>query len=299
MTFIGLRKYWYGISGVLVAASIAALAVWGLNLGIDFMGGSLMELLFEGALPPTDALEATLSEVGIDNSLIQQTGDHGVIIRMRDLDEETHQRVLAALRSSMGNFTELRFVSIGPIIGGELKQKAVLALVFVIVMIVLYIAWVFRHVSRPVASWKYGIVAVVALLHDVLIPTGLFVYLGAARGVEVDALFITALLTVLGFSVHDTIVIFDRIRENLQRLQGVSFEDVVERSVRENIIRSINTSLTLFLVLVTLFVYGSESTRYFALTLGVGTVVGTYSSIFIASPLLVTWQKWQERRRGI
>lgn len=297
MIFIGLRTYWYGISGVLVVASIIALAVWGLNLGIDFTGGSLMELSFDGALPSTDALRATLSGAGIDNSLIQQVGDHGVIIRMRDLDEEMHQGVLTALHSSIGNFAELQFVSIGPVIGGELKQKAIFALAFVMVMIVLYIAWVFRHVSRPVASWKYGVVAVVALLHDVLIPTGLFVYLGTARGVEVDALFITALLTVLGFSVHDTIVIFDRIRENLQRLQGVSFEDVVERSVHENIIRSINTSLTLFLVLVTLFVYGSESTRYFALTLGVGTIVGTYSSIFIASPLLVTWQLWSERTK--
>jgi len=298
MTIIGLRTYWYSISAVLVAASIGALAVWGFNFGIDFSGGSLMELEFTGNNVPSEIIRDTFQREEIIISTFQQTGESGVLIRTRDLDEETHQRVISALHGAGTEFTEKRFVSIGPVIGSELKRKAVIALLLVVVMIVLYIAWAFRHVSKPITSWKYGLVAIAALLHDVLIPAGLFSYLGATRGVEIDALFVTALLTVLGFSVHDTIVIFDRIRENLQRYKGISFEEVVERSVQENIIRSINTSLTLFFVLVTLFIFGSESTRYFALALGVGTIVGTYSSIFFACPILVTWQHWQDKRRA-
>ncbi len=297
MSIIGLRTYWYAISAVLVAASIGALAVWGFHFGIDFAGGSLMELEFMGTAAPSDAIRETFQREEIAISAIQQTGGNGILIRTRDLDEEAHQRVLSALRGADLEFTEKRFVSIGPVIGSELKQKAVIALSLVVVMIVLYIAWAFRHVSKPVASWKYGLVAIAALLHDVIIPSGLFSYLGASRGVEIDALFVTALLTVLGFSVHDTIVIFDRVRENLQRYKGVLFEEVVERSVQENIVRSINTSLTLLFVLGTLFVFGSESTRYFTLALAVGTIAGTYSSIFLASPLLVTWQRWQDKRR--
>jgi preprotein translocase subunit SecF len=296
MTLIGLRSYWYWLSGVLVAVSMLALAVWGLDLGIDFTGGSLMELSFERNFPSSSALHESLAKAGVEQALIQQTGERGVLIRTRDLDEEAHQRVLIQIQNDSGAFTEKRFVSIGPVIGSELKRKAVIALVLVVVMIVLYIAWAFRHVSHPIASWKYGFVAIAALLHDVAIPTGFFAYLGYAQGVEVDALFVTALLTVLGFSVHDTIVIFDRVRENLQRYKNEDFEVVVERSVQENIIRSINTSLTLFFVLVTLFLFGSESTRYFALTLAVGTIAGTYSSLFLASPLLVTWEKWSRRK---
>jgi preprotein translocase subunit SecF len=296
MTFIGLRAYWYGLSGVLVMVSITMLLIFGLDLGIDFTGGSLIELSFTEQVPSSELLQNTLASAGVESAVIQQTGENGVLIRTRDLDEATHQQVLAAIRSTEGEFLEKQFVSIGPVIGGELKKKAVSALIFVGVMIVLYIAWAFRHVSKPIASWKFGLVAIVALLHDVLIPAGLFSYFGAVQGIEVGALFVTALLTVLGFSVHDTIVVFDRVRENLQRLKNVPFEEVVERSVQENIIRSLNTSLTLLFVLSTLFIFGSESTRYFALALAVGTIAGTYSSLFLASPLLVTWERWIARK---
>ena len=293
MNYVALRKISYTVSGFLVAASIVALFVWGLPLGIDFTGGSLWELEFSGSAPSGQMVREHLTPFELGDVQVQQTGERGMIIRTRDMDEETHQRIVSALRELDSDLVEKRFVSIGPTIGGELKQKALWALGLVLVMIIAYIAFAFRHVSHPISSWKYGIVAIVALVHDVAIPTGLFVYLGKFQGVEINALFISALLTILGFSVHDTIVVFDRVRENLRRRVSTDFAETVNISVTETVVRSINTSLTLLFVLLTLFFLGGESTRYFSLALIVGTVVGVYSSIFIASPLLVTWQKWQ------
>lgn len=296
MNIVAWRKLFYAVSGALVLMSAVALFIWGLPLGIDFTGGSLIELEFTSANISPEVIREQLAVFQLGDVQIQQTGSHGVLIRMRDIDEETHQQILAALRSSTAQFTEKRFVSVGPTIGSELQRKAVWALALVLVMIIIYIAIAFRHVSYPISSWKYGVVAIMALIHDVMIPTGLFVYLGKFHGVEINALFISALLTILGFSVHDTIVVFDRVRENLRKRIGANFEETVNISIHETITRSINTSLTLLFVLLTLFFLGGESTKYFSLALIVGTIVGVYSSIFIASPLLVTWQKWQERK---
>lgn len=271
------------------------LVAWGLPLGIDFTGGSLMELEFSGSVPSQETVREHLVAFELGEVQIQQTGEKGMILRMRDMDEETHQRVLEIIRGVDSELIEKRFVSVGPVIGGELKRKAIWALVLVLVMIIAYIAAAFRRVSHPISAWKYGVVAIVALIHDVAIPTGLFVYLGKFHGVEINALFISALLTILGFSVHDTIVVFDRVRENLRKRAGVDFEETVNISIHETITRSINTSLTLLFVLLTLFFLGGDSTKYFSLALIVGTVVGVYSSIFIASPLLVTWHKWSSK----
>jgi len=295
MNFIALRNVFYSISGALVLASLVMLFLWGLPLGIDFTGGSLMELEFTASVSSQQTVRDQLTAFQLGEVQIQQTGERGMILRMRDIDEETHQQILGVLRGTDSELIEKRFVSIGPTVGGELKQKAVWALVLVLVMIIIYIAAAFRHVSYPISSWKYGVVAIIALIHDVAIPTGLFVYLGEFRGVEINALFISALLTILGFSVHDTIVVFDRVRENLRKRAGADFEETVNISIHETVTRSINTSLTLLLVLLTLFFFGGDSTKYFSLALIVGTVVGVYSSIFIASPLLVTWQKWSSK----
>ena len=191
--------------------------------------------------------------------------------------------------------TEKSFSSVGPTIGNELKQKSYYAIALVLLAIVIYIAWAFRRVSRPVASWKYGVAAIIALLHDVIIPTGVFSALGHFLGYEVDVLFVTALLTVLGFSVHDTIVVFDRIRENLLKREG-SFEDIVNYSVNQTMTRSINTSATVMLVLLAVYFFGGESVRNFTLVLILGVFFGTYSSIFIASPILVVWHKLAGRK---
>lgn len=306
MNFFALRKIFYAISGTLVLASCIALLAWGLPLGIDFTGGSLLEVEFKEAVPSQDVVRERIAPLDLGDILIQQTGERGMLLRLRDIDEETHQKVLQAIRAINPDVAEKRFVSIGPTIGNELKQKAIWALLLVLLMIVAYIAIVFRHVSfmqgvsagHSLASWKYGIVAIIALVHDVAIPMGIFAYLGKFQHVEISALFISALLTILGFSVHDTIVVFDRIRENLRKRSSGSFEGVVNMSISETLARSINTSLTLLLVLLTLFFFGGDSTRYFSLALIIGTVIGVYSSIFIASPLLVTWQRWDAKRSG-
>ncbi len=296
MTIIGMRKVSYGVSGLLVGLSIVALLMWGLKLGIDFTGGSLLEVEYNNSRPDHNVIVETLDHIGITNAVVQPTGDRGVFLRLADLNEEKHQEALKAL-AGLGEVTEKRFDSIGPTIGSELKRNSLWALMLVLVMIVLYISFAFRQVSRPMASWKYGVAAVIALFHDVFIPLGVFSYLGHYYGVEVDTLFVTAILTVLGFSVHDTIVVFDRIRENLRRVGGrIDFEEVVEKSIKQTVVRSINTSATVFFVMALLYFLGGASTKFFALTLLIGVFFGTYSSIFIASALLVTWYKFSLKR---
>ena len=282
---INARKFSYIFSGILVLASFLALGVWGLRLGIDFTGGSLMEVEYKTVRPSLDLPDVT----------VQPAGERGLILRMPAIDEARHQSILAELRK-LGELDEKQFTSIGPTIGAELKRNSLYAIVLVMIMIALYIAWAFREVSKPVQSWKYGVAALIALIHDVSIPAGFFALLGYFYGVTVDTLFVTALLTILGVSVHDTIVVFDRIRENLKKLGAKeSFENVVEQSLRQTIGRSINTSLTVMIVMLALYFFGGASTKFFALTILIGVFFGTYSSIFIASPLLVTWHKWWVR----
>lgn len=288
---IGKKYYFLGFSGALVLASVFAILLFGLHFGIDFTGGSILEVEFPKDVPPPARVIQVVSSLDVGSVTAQPTGERGMLIRFGAVDEATHQVIVEELKKDgAGVVIEKRFDSIGPTIGRELKQNAAIALVVAIIAIVLYIAWAFRHVSEPVSSWKYGVVAVVALMHDVTIPTAVFAVLGKFFGVPTDALFITALLTIMGFSVHDTIVVFDRTRENLRKLKGrEEFSVVVNRSVNETFTRSINTSVTILLSLVAIAVFGGESVRYFSLALIIGIIFGTYSSIFIASPLLVLW----------
>lgn len=295
MFIIKYRKIWYTVSILLVIASVVSVAYFGLNIGIDFKGGSLLEVEYANTRPEITAIQDTIKPLNFGNILVQPTGEKGALIRLQNLTEDEHQILLSVL-SSQAQLTELRFDSIGPVIGKELIQKSLIGIFFVVLMIVLYIAFVFRKVSRPVSSFKFGLMAIVALIHDVATPLGVFAILGHFAGVEIDILFVTAILTVLGFSVHDTIVVFDRIRENLKKGIGENFEETVGISIRQTIVRSINTSLTVLIVLVALFLLGGETTKYFSLTLIIGVTVGTYSSIFLASPLLVTMYKLQNRK---
>lgn len=295
MSIISHKHIYLTVSGLLVLASLVAIGLWGLKLGIDFTGGSLLEVEFEKARPTVEAVRKMFESVGLDSVLIQPTSERGMIFRFRHIDEPIHQVLLSAL-AGVEPLQEKRFDTIGPTIGKELKQRSIIALGLAIAAIILYIAWAFRRVSKPVSSWKYGVAAILALIHDVTIPMGVFAAVGHYGGIEVDTLFITALLTILGFSVHDTIVVFDRIRENLQKLKVPEPYDLtVGRSIRETIGRSINTSLTVVLVLTAIFFWGGESTKYFSLVLIIGIVAGTYSSIFVASPLLVVWNKFSQR----
>ncbi|MDZ4260629.1 MAG: protein translocase subunit SecF, partial [Candidatus Sungbacteria bacterium] len=242
-----------------------------------------------------------LAPLNLREITVQPIGERAVVLRFHAIDESTHQEMLRALGGLKGpeQTVERRFDTIGPTIGKVLRTQSFVAIGLTAAGIVLYLAWAFRRVSKPVASWKYGVVAVSAVIHDVTIPVGVFAFLGYFYGVTVDSLFITALLTVMGFSVHDTIVIFDRIRENLGKLKRPeSYEVTVNRSVNETMARSINTSLTVLIVLFAIFLFGGVTTRFFALALMIGIIFGTYSSIFVASPLLVIWQQWREKKRG-
>jgi len=300
MWVVTYRKYFYLVSVVLVAASIAAIAVFGMKPGIEFTGGAILEVNYLAGRPSPDALKTELAKLEWQGTLVQETGENGFIIRVKPISEAERVRLInAASFSGVQALDVVRFDSVGPTIGAELRQKAWMAIVLVILAIVLFIAFAFRHISEPVSSWVYGFTTVIALAHDVLIPTGLYVTLGHYFiDAQIDVLFITAILTVLGFSVHDTIVVFDRTRENLKLHVSKKFEETVGQSIQQTFARSINTSLTVILVTLALYLVGSETTKNFALTLMVGVIAGTYSSIFIGSPLLVTIANWQEKRAG-
>ncbi len=295
LAIISHKKIYLTLAAVLVTASIAAIAMWGLNFGIDFTGGSLWEVEFKNERPGNAEVVAALSFHKIEDAVLQPTGEKGLILKFRPVNENTHE----SMKRDLNDFSpieEKKFESIGPVIGQELRKKSLKAIIYVLVLIIVYIAWAFRKVSKPVSSWKYGLIAIVALVHDVAIPTGIFAVLGRFYGVEIDAYFVTAILTILGFSVHDTIVVFDRIRENLKRHAGDSFAVTINNSVNQTLARSINTSLTVFLVLLATYFLGGESTKNLALALILGVFFGTYSSIFIASPLLDIWARHQLRK---
>jgi preprotein translocase subunit SecF len=284
------------ISALIVASSIAAILVFGLRFGIDFKGGTQLEVAYSEARPETAAIQSVLQARDIHDAVVQPLGDKDVSIKSNPLSDETRLAVVNDL-SFEGKYplTQKSFNSIGPSVGRELSQKTAVAIVLVVIAIVLYIAFAFRGVSKPVASWKYGLIAIATLVHDVAIPAGVFAVLGHFQGAEVDTLFVVALLTVLGISVSDTIVVFDRIRENLKNRIGNTFAETVGKSLNQTFVRSINTSLTVILVLIALFFFGPSATKNFSLVLIVGMFFGTYSSIFVASPLLVIVEKAQEK----
>ena len=295
--FVKHRRIWFALSGILILASILSVALFGLKLGIDFVGGSLLEVRFAEAIPANNEIIRLLTDAGFEGLTVQPSEDRSVLIRSSSMDEEGHQRALATLRAAFGeNTEEQRFDSIGPIIGSELRRSSLTGVAVVLVLIGLYIAWAFRKVAEPVASWKYGLLTVLTGFHDVIIPIGVFAVLGQYWGWEVGSAFIAAILTIIGYSISDTVVVFDRTRENLQHHTGESFEAVVEKSVQQTFWRSMNTSLTTLLVLAAILLFGGETTRPFALALMLGIGIGTYSSICIASPALVEWEQWQERR---
>ncbi len=289
-------KLWFAVSGITLALGILSLVIFHLRLGIDFRGGSSIQLTLSGS-PDTSKIQNVLNSENVGNTIVQQSGSNGVIIETPPIDQTQHDKILSDLKSQVdGNLTEDSYTSIGPTIGSQLKKDAAYELVLVSLAIVLYIAYAFRKVTRPITSWKFGWAAIIALIHDLFIVLGIFSILGRFMHVEIDSMFVTAMLTVLGFSVHDTIVVFDRIRENLRVEAGQPIEDIVNHSINQTLVRSLNTSLTVLFVLLALLLFGGQTIHYFVLALFIGIISGTYSSIFIASPLLVVWQKWQERR---
>lgn len=299
MFVIKYRKIFYTFSAIIFAAAFYGLFTYGLKLGIDFNGGVIVDMNYTTA-PDTEKINQALAQLNVGDYSLRASGSNDVILRTRNLTDAERNSVLTALSLGGENSTVKTFDSVGPILGAELQKKSMYAIILVILAIVAFITFAFRHVSKPVSSWKYGIVAIIALIHDVLIPVGFFTFLGHFYGVEADSLFVTAILVVLGFSVHDTIVVFDRTRENLRINESEKtrkeFDQIVGESVSQTFIRSINTSLTVVIALLVLYFTGPASTKDFSLALLVGIIAGTYSSIFIGSPLLVTLQKFSAKR---
>ncbi len=296
LNIIKYYKFWMGISIGLFLLGVIALVAFGLNLGIDFKGGTLTQVGFESR-PLISEISSQLHMNGFADAKVQPAGDKDAIIRTGPQEKEEHDRLMKVLSDKYGSVAEQQFTSIGPLIGKELRSGAFIQLILVSLGIILYIAYAFRKVTRPVSSWRFGAAAIVALLHDLVIVLGVFALLGHFMEVEIDGLFITALLTVLGFSVHDTIVVFDRIRENLRVRAGQPLSEIINNSINQTLVRSINTSVTVVLVLTSLLFFGGETIRYFVLALLIGIVAGTYSSIFIASPILLIWHNWDVKRR--
>ena len=288
-------KLWFTVSGLILLFGIISLVAYGLKPGIDFTGGAEIQLQFDSPVELSKLKDAAAAK-GLGSAQVQTVGNNGFIIKTPPIEREQHDQLLQEIKTQVGEFTEVHYDSIGPVIGRELKQNAFLQLLFVSVGIIIYIAYAFRKVSKPVTSWRFGGAGIIAPFHDLLFVLGVFSILGHFKGVEVDSLFVTAMLTVLGFSVHDTIVVFDRIRENLKLYGGQGMEFVVNHSIAQTLVRSLNTSLTVLFVLFSLLLFGGETIKYFVLALFLGIVVGTYSSIFIASPVLVLWQKWRTRQ---
>lgn len=295
MLVIHYRHVFFILTGVLVALSLVSIGVFGLQIGTDFTGGTLVEVRYDREKPSAESLTRTLSEIGLSNVSVRGAGADGYIVRAGTLAPEARESLHRVLFAGTSTGTITRLSDVGPSIGSELTRKAILAILLVVACIVLYIAFVFRSVSKPVSSWVYGLITIVTLVHDVIVPVGAFALFGYVWGAHIDALFVTAILTVLGYSVHDTIVVFDRTRENLRMNQEKNrkedFEVVAGRSIEQTLVRSLNTSVTTLAALAALFFVGPEATQDFALTLIVGILVGTYSSIALATPLLVVVAK--------
>jgi len=297
INIIDKRKYFYAFSLTITMISLIMLIMWGLKLGKDFKGGTRMNVQFSQEILDTQKIQESLKELNLQELAIQKSQDNSVAISYGSSDEALNNKVRDELKVLDSNYKELKTEFTGSSVSDQIKKNAILAVILANIGIGIFIAWAFRKVSRPIPSWQYGIGAVVALAHDVLITTGVFVFLGKFHEVEVGVPFIAALLTILGFSVHDTIVVYDRIRENLLKSSSKeSFEVIVNKSLNETLARSINTSLTVLLVLSAITLFGGESIRYFSIALLVGIFFGTYSSIFVASSLLVTSYKMKIKK---
>ena len=299
MFIVKYKKIFYSISAVLVLGSVFSILFWVLRPGIDFSGGSLLNVSFSEDRPSTEEVKQVLNNLNFKDVSVRSSSE-GFILRLKEISPTEKDSIFQGLSLEGKYFpVEKTFSSIGPVLGKEAIQKAWISIMLVLLAIVLFVAFAFRKVSKPISSWVYGLVTILALTHDVLIPTGVFAFLGHFYGFEVDTLFVTALLVILGFSVHDTIVVFDRIRENLHKNEEdrdkKDFETIVGESINQTFVRSINTSLTTLFAIFMLYILGPDSIKNFSLALLIGITAGTYSSIFIGSTLLVAFNNWKNR----
>jgi len=306
MFIVKHRKIFYTISIILVLISIAALSIWGLSFGIDFKGGSALEFQYQEARPSVEVVKAQIDSLNFEPTIkgsysLVPTGEEGYILNLRTLTETERAGIISVLSGNVANPIEIKkFNSVGPTLGREASIKSMVSIVLVVVCILLFLTFAFRKVSKPVSSWKYGVISIIGLCHNIIIPTGVFAILNHFyHGYQIDTLFVTAILVILGFSIHDTIVVFDRVRENLRNNNGIKnpkpFDEIVAASISQTFVRSINTALTTLLAILVVYIVGPVATKNFSLVLLIGIFFGTYSSIFIGSNLLVTVEKWQNK----
>lgn len=298
MDIIGKKNWYFGLSLLVLIPGIIAIFLWGFNLSIDFTGGSRLTLSFENNVTNShiELVSNVLKNQQIKVASVEKSNKL-IFVRTTPIDSAQNSKFISALSKELKDVREQEFETIGPTIGKQTSLNALKAVGIASILIILYITWSFRQVPKPASSFRFGVCAIIALVHDVLVVVGAFAIIGHFFNVEIDSLFVTAILTVIGFSVHDTIVVFDRIRENLRKIGSLNFSKTVNDSIIQTIARSLNTSLTVVLVLVALLLFGGDSIRWFVVALLIGIISGTYSSIFNAAPLLVLWQEWQEKRK--
>jgi len=295
INFVRHTKIYLIISGILVLVSLISLVVFGLNFGIDFTGGSILEVEYQDSRPSNQEIGERLASLELGEITIQPTGEKGVILRMKEISEEQHQEVLKKLGENK-EIKELRFETIGPVIGEELRQKTIILIIVSFIALLFYVAIAFRQISQIVSPWHYGSISILAISFDILITISVFALLGKLYNVQFSIPIITALLTILGYTINDKIIIFDRIRENLLRNQrNINFDQLINQSLNQVLGRSLSTGFCTLLVLILIFFFGGETLRYFSLTLIIGIIIGTYSSIFLAPFVLISWLKWKKK----
>lgn len=295
MNIIGKKNWYFALSLLVIVPGVISLVLFGFKPSIEFTGGSQITLSHVSKQNETSIVqEFAKQHVKIQSENLSQST---LTVKTAPLDQKVHANILSAIKQKLPGVTEEEFATVGPTIGQETTRNAFAGVAVASLLIVLYIAWSFRGVRKPANSFQFGVTAIVALLHDALVLLGIFSILGHFFNVEIDSLFVTAVLTVIGFSVHDTIVVFDRVRENLHKMPLSPFADVVNASIIQTLGRSLNTSLTVILVLFALLLFGGDSTKWFVVALLIGVTSGTYSSIFNAAPLLVLWNEWNEKRK--
>ncbi|MFH1656892.1 MAG: protein translocase subunit SecF [bacterium] len=302
MQFLKYRKIYFFFSGILILASLACLIIYGLNFGIEFKGGSVLEVEYQGDRPSTTLIREKINSFGWREYSVRQSGESEIILSVgeNNISQKLCDEVILKLEElgEIKKDPQPSFEAISSVVGKELTEKTGLIVVFSLLVIIFYVAFAFRKVSQPVSSWRYGIATLIALFHDVLIPLATFSLLGKFYGIQITIPIITALLTVFGYSVNNTVVVFDRIRENLLKKSNLTFEETVNDSLNQTLTRSINTSLTTLFVLAAIFFFGGVTLKYFALALIIGIFAGTYSSLFLVSPILVSWQQWRDRKKA-
>jgi len=287
INFLKITKVYYLLSFVLLAGAVFSFLFFGLKFGIDFLGGSILEVEFENR-PSNQLIQEKLNDLNLGEVSVQPKGDKEIVIKTGEINSETHEKIISRLEE-LSSLQEKRFENIGPIIGRELREKTIFLVVMCLVALLIYISIAFKNVSWPLSSWQYGIISIIALTFDILITIGFFSFFGKYYNAQFNIPIITALLTILGYTINDKVIIFDRVRENLLRKKEDNFKDLVNRSLNETIFRSISTGTCTLLVLLAIFLFGGETLKYFSLTLIIGIIAGTYSSLFLAAPLLVTW----------